>query len=61
MDRPAAEIQVKAQKLRVFTRQATGQEYDRLWDYVTSQRFFYVSYQQRTQRKIPVVILEPEP
>ena len=60
MSQSAADIQVKARKLRVSARQATAEEYDRLWNYVTSRNPIYVRYQQQTRRKIPVIILKPE-
>lgn len=52
-------IQVKNQTIRVKPRQATAQEYDRLWQMVTSRNKFYTQYQQQTDRKIPLVILTP--
>jgi|WetSurMetagenome_2_1015567.scaffolds.fasta_scaffold394687_2 F420H(2)-dependent quinone reductase len=60
ISQPEAEIQVKARKLRVCSHLAVGEEYDRLWNYVASQSSFYTRYQQRTRRKIPVVVLVPE-
>lgn len=60
ISQPEGEIQVKAHKLRVCAHLATGEDYDRLWNYVTSQSPFYGRYQRQTQRKIPIVILVPE-
>lgn len=52
-------IQVKNQTIHVRPRLASPQEYDRLWDHVTSRNKFYIQYQQKTDRKIPLVILTP--
>jgi len=53
-------IQVKDQTIRVRARQATGEEYARLWSTVTSLNDYYVGYQKQTKRQIPVIVLTPE-
>ncbi len=60
MQQGAATIQVKNRKLRVRAMPAEGEEYQRLWRYVTGLNDFYVRYQKQTQRQIPLVILTPE-
>jgi deazaflavin-dependent oxidoreductase (nitroreductase family) len=60
MSQPAAEIQVKAQTMRVCARTATAGEYERLWKVIAKQNPMYVRYQHQTSRKIPLVILEQE-
>ena len=60
MDQPVTTIQVKNHSLHVKARQAAGEEYDRLWKYVTGQNDFYIRYQNKTRRKIPLMILTPE-
>ncbi|MEJ2707466.1 MAG: nitroreductase family deazaflavin-dependent oxidoreductase [Anaerolineales bacterium] len=55
-----AVIQVKDRSLPVRARLAEGEEYQRLWRYVTDKNDFYVRYQEKTDRKIPLVILTPE-
>ena len=57
MQRPEAHIQVRGLKLSVAARTADGDEYTRLWAYVTSLNHFYPRYQEQTRRRIPVVIL----
>ena len=57
VNQPLTTIQVKNRHLRVRARTASDQEYDRLWQSVTSQNEFYVRYQKQTWRKIPLVIL----
>lgn len=56
---PLAEIQVKAQKLRVRARVAADEERTRLWKHMTAFYPAFDKYQARTDRQIPVVVLEP--
>ena len=59
--RPAreAEIQVDGRTLQVRAREAEGEERARLWERATSAESNYAEYQNRTTRRIAVVILEP--
>jgi deazaflavin-dependent oxidoreductase (nitroreductase family) len=54
-----ATIQVKNQTLKVNAREAAGEEYGRLWQFVTSKNPYYLRYQKQTKRKISVVVLTP--
>jgi deazaflavin-dependent oxidoreductase (nitroreductase family) len=57
---PNVEIQVGRQRIPVRTRIAEGEERSRLWaraDDVNQGQ--YTTYQARTKRPIPVVVLEP--
>jgi F420H(2)-dependent quinone reductase len=56
---PAAEAQVGTRRFRVTGRLAEGEEYDRLWRDVNAVWPDYQRYQDRSQRRIPVVVLEP--
>ena len=56
---PRTTIQVGSRKLPVTARVATDVERDRLWPRVVDLYGGYEGYQRRTQRKIPLVILEP--
>ena len=56
---PVATIQVKQSLNRVRAREATEEERGRLWSLAVKVYPTYEDYQRRTQRKIPVVILEP--
>lgn len=58
-DDPHASIQVDAKVLRVTPRIAEGEERERIWKGMTSRYSGYDSYQEKTDRKIPVVVLEP--
>jgi deazaflavin-dependent oxidoreductase (nitroreductase family) len=56
---PEAEIQVKAERIRVVARTATDEERPRLWEVVSGPWPNYNTYQERTERVIPVVVLTP--
>lgn len=56
---PSAEIQIGSEHLRVHAREATDEERARLWPRLVALWPGYNAYQARTERKIPVVILEP--
>ncbi len=56
---PNAEIQVGTRKLKVRARTATGQERARLWDEALKFWPPYADYQKKTDREIPVVVLDP--
>ena len=55
---PAVEVQVKADRFAARARTATPDEKPRLWQLMTQIWPAYDSYQQRTEREIPVVVLE---
>jgi deazaflavin-dependent oxidoreductase (nitroreductase family) len=56
---PTAHIQVKAEHLDVTARIASDEEKPRLWTIVNEVWPNYDTYQSRTDRVIPVVILTP--
>ena len=58
LNHPSAEIQVKDQRFPVRARTAEGEERDRLWGLMTSFWPSYDTYQSRTDRRIPLVVLE---
>jgi deazaflavin-dependent oxidoreductase (nitroreductase family) len=53
---PEATIQVKAERIPVRASVAEGEERDRLWTAMTEVWPDYDSYQQKTDRQIPVVV-----
>jgi deazaflavin-dependent oxidoreductase (nitroreductase family) len=55
---PDAVIQVKGDVIPVRARTAEGEERERLWSLMTEVWPAYDDYQQRTDRTIPVVVLE---
>jgi proline iminopeptidase len=55
---PEVEVQVLADVFPARARTAEGDERERLWRLAAQQWPDYDSYQQRTDREIPVVVLE---
>jgi F420H(2)-dependent quinone reductase len=55
---PETTVQVGGERRRVRAREATDAERERLWPRLTKVWPDYDRYQRRTERKIPVVILE---
>ena len=55
---PDAEIQVKRDRIPVTARTASGAERIRLWQLMTEAWPAYDNYRERTDREIPVVVLE---
>jgi deazaflavin-dependent oxidoreductase (nitroreductase family) len=59
MANPHTTVQIGSRRLGVRARAADPAERERLWPKVLEAHQGYESYQQRTQRTIPLVILEP--
>jgi len=55
---PAAHVQIKGEKFPVRARDAEGEERERLWKMMNGHWRHYDEYQEKTDREIPVVILE---
>jgi deazaflavin-dependent oxidoreductase (nitroreductase family) len=58
-ENPEVELQVKASHLKALARDATPEEKPELWKTMTAEWPAYDEYQERTDREIPVVVLEP--
>lgn len=56
---PEAWLQVGRRALRVTFREAHDEERERLWARAIQAYGGYATYQKRTRRRIPVVVLEP--
>jgi deazaflavin-dependent oxidoreductase (nitroreductase family) len=56
---PAATVQRGGEVARVRAREADGAERERLWREITTSAPDYAEYQSRTERRIPIVLLEP--
>ena len=59
LDNPDVGLQVGADKLTARARVADGEERTRLWDRMAQIWPDYNAYQTRTDRQIPIVVLEP--
>jgi deazaflavin-dependent oxidoreductase (nitroreductase family) len=57
---PEAEIQVKSDVMKVRARTATPDEKPDLWKMMAERWPDYDEYQKKTDREIPVVVLEPQ-
>jgi deazaflavin-dependent oxidoreductase (nitroreductase family) len=57
---PRAVVEIGTDKLVVTARSASEHERERLWAVVTAIYAGYARYQERTTRRIPVVLLTPE-
>ena len=55
---PDVQVQIKGDAFSARARTAAGAERDRLWELATRQWPDYDEYQTRTERQIPVVVLE---
>jgi deazaflavin-dependent oxidoreductase (nitroreductase family) len=57
---PRARVQRGSGITPMRAREAEGEERERLWAEVVERMSGYATYQERTSRRIPVVVLEPE-
>jgi deazaflavin-dependent oxidoreductase (nitroreductase family) len=56
---PEAEVQVGTKRVKVRARTVTGEERKRLWQEALKFWPPYADYQRKTEREIPVVVLDP--
>lgn len=56
---PEVGVQVRAERFRAVARTATPAEKASLWPLLADRMPFYNTYQDKAQRDIPLVILEP--
>jgi F420H(2)-dependent quinone reductase len=59
MANPDTSVRVGTRRMNVHARRASGQERERLWRLMVGVYGGYAGYQKRTDREIPVVVLEP--
>lgn len=57
-ENPEVEVQVKADRFKARARTASAEEKPALWKKMVAEWPSYDDYQQRTDREIPVVVLE---
>jgi proline iminopeptidase len=55
---PEVGVQIKGETFRARARDAEGEERDRLWGMMNGEWRHYDEYQEKTDRAIPVVVLE---
>jgi deazaflavin-dependent oxidoreductase (nitroreductase family) len=56
---PEVDVQVGTAKMKARARTATGEERARLWEKALEFWPPYADYQKKTEREIPVVVLDP--
>jgi deazaflavin-dependent oxidoreductase (nitroreductase family) len=56
---PDTTIQIGSKVIDVHAREAKPEEYDRLWGLAVDVYGGYEDYRRRTERKIPLIVLEP--
>lgn len=56
---PAVTVRTESGTRKMTARTATGDERSDLWGQITSKYKNYADYQTKTDREIPVVVLEP--
>jgi deazaflavin-dependent oxidoreductase (nitroreductase family) len=56
---PDTTIQIGSKRMPVHAREAKPEEYDRLWKRAVAVYGGYEDYRRRTDRQIPLVVLEP--
>ena len=56
---PAVTAQIGAERRGLRAREAAGAERERLWPMALSTYRSYETYQARTERRIPLIILDP--
>lgn len=57
---PEVEVQLKGERFKARARTASAEEKPRLWEKMVAEWPAYDEYQTRTERQIPVVVLERE-
>ncbi len=55
---PRAKLEIKGKIVSVLAREAQGDEYNRLWKFVTERHAPYLEYQKMTARHIPIMVFE---
>lgn len=56
---PDVEVHLGSEVKRMRAREVVGREREQLWPRIVDQYSGYEGYQQKTDRQIPVVVLEP--
>ena len=57
---PEVEVQVKGDRFKAHARDATPDEKPEMWKTMTAEWPAYDDYQKKTEREIPVIVLERE-
>ena len=55
---PHAKLEINGKLVSAAARAAQGEEYDRLWKFVTERHPPYLEYRKQTTRHIPIMLFE---
>lgn len=58
LENPHVDVQIKDETFHAHSRTAEGEERERLWKQMNEMWPHYAEYQEKTDREIPVVVLE---
>jgi deazaflavin-dependent oxidoreductase (nitroreductase family) len=58
-DQPEIKIEVGGKSIAVHAREATGAEYEQLWQNAVNRHPDYLHYKEMTSRHIPIVVFDP--
>jgi deazaflavin-dependent oxidoreductase (nitroreductase family) len=58
LENPHVDVQIKGETFQAHARTADGAERERLWEQMNRMWPHYAEYQEKTDREIPVVVLE---
>lgn len=56
---PDVDVEIRSETLPMRARVATGDERTRMWSEIIRKHPNYAAYQRKTEREIPVVVLDP--
>jgi len=56
---PQASLEVDGKKISVVAHEAVGDEFARLWKFASERHPQYLAYQEKTSRRIPIMVFEP--
>jgi deazaflavin-dependent oxidoreductase (nitroreductase family) len=59
-ENPAAQLEIHGKVIDVLAREAEGDEYEKLWGFVSQRHPPYLDYQKMTTRHIPILVFEPK-
>ncbi len=58
---PHAKLGIRGRTFSVLAREARGEEYESLWEFVCERHPPYETYQGKTSRRIPIMVFTPDP
>jgi F420H(2)-dependent quinone reductase len=59
-EKPVLTIEVNGREITVHSREAVGEEYERLWANAVERHPDYLHYKEMTRRHIPIIVFSPD-